>query len=106
MSDERTCRHEESLYGRCTACGKTWEQQTAERAAASRLYEDGGRQAGIDYMDEPVKCQHCGITTTRRDAIIHIQHPCPELLASQQAGEALIARIQEQEDANPFLEVQ
>jgi hypothetical protein len=102
-----SCRHEESLYGRCTACGMTWEQQTAARERASRLYEDNRiRQAGIDYMEEPVKCQHCGITTTRRDALIHIQHPCPELLASQQAGEALIARIQEREDANPFLEVQ
>lgn len=23
------CRHEESLYGRCVACGLTWEQQAA-----------------------------------------------------------------------------
>lgn len=25
-----SCRHDESLYGRCTACGLTWEQQAAE----------------------------------------------------------------------------
>jgi len=25
------CRHEESLYGRCTTCGMTWEQQAAAR---------------------------------------------------------------------------
>ncbi|MFC0626135.1 hypothetical protein [Kribbella deserti] len=30
--DRRPCRHEESLYGRCTACGMTWEQQAATRA--------------------------------------------------------------------------
>lgn len=24
------CRHETSLYGRCTDCGKTWEEQALE----------------------------------------------------------------------------
>lgn len=27
------CRHEESLYGRCVACGMTWEAQEVERAS-------------------------------------------------------------------------
>lgn len=30
------CRHEESLYGRCTACGKTWEQQQADAEAVAK----------------------------------------------------------------------
>lgn len=25
------CRHEESMHGRCTRCGQTWEQQAANR---------------------------------------------------------------------------
>jgi len=41
------------------------------------LYEDGGRQAGIDYMEEQVD---------------HIQFPCPGLLVSQE-GERLIVRF-------------
>lgn len=28
---KRPCRHEESLYGRCTTCGQTWEQQAIQR---------------------------------------------------------------------------
>jgi len=27
----QACRHEESLWGRCVACGMTWEQQAKER---------------------------------------------------------------------------
>ena len=27
------CRHEESLYGRCVTCGRTWEEQGRDRAA-------------------------------------------------------------------------
>ena len=27
------CKHDESLYGRCVACGKTWEQQASGRAS-------------------------------------------------------------------------
>lgn len=27
------CRHEESLYGRCVTCGRTWEEQDRDRAA-------------------------------------------------------------------------
>lgn len=27
----RKCDHGESLYGRCSACGMTWEQQADER---------------------------------------------------------------------------
>lgn len=27
-----TCAHLESLHGRCTACGMTWEQQAEARA--------------------------------------------------------------------------
>lgn len=29
---QRTCRHEESLWGRCTTCGMTWQQQAARGA--------------------------------------------------------------------------
>ena len=29
----RRCRHEESLYGRCVTCGRTWEEQDRDRAA-------------------------------------------------------------------------
>lgn len=28
----RVCKHEESLYGRCVACGMTWEQQASVRS--------------------------------------------------------------------------
>jgi hypothetical protein len=28
----RPCRHQESLYGRCVACGMTWEEQEEARA--------------------------------------------------------------------------
>jgi hypothetical protein len=27
------CRHEESRYGRCVSCGRTWEEQARDRAA-------------------------------------------------------------------------
>lgn len=27
------CRHEESRYGRCISCGRTWEEQARDRAA-------------------------------------------------------------------------
>ena len=67
----------------------------------SRLYEDGGRQAAIDYMAEPATCDHCNIPTTRRGMFIHTQHPCPELLASQLAGEEILARIAEQTERDP-----
>lgn len=36
MSQSSTCDHAESLYGRCTACGKTWEQQAREQQAKER----------------------------------------------------------------------
>jgi len=32
---------------------------------------------------------------------IHTQHPCPELLASQLAGEEILARIAEQTERDP-----
>jgi hypothetical protein len=65
------------------------------------LYEDGGRQAGIDYMNESVKCEHCDTTMSRREMFIHIQHPCPGLLASQQNGERLIEAINRQTERDP-----
>lgn len=33
---DRPCRHEESLHGRCVACGRTWEEQARDRAERSR----------------------------------------------------------------------
>jgi hypothetical protein len=30
--DRRKCDHHESLHGRCTACGMTWEEQSEKRA--------------------------------------------------------------------------
>lgn len=35
MNGER-CTHDESLYGRCTACGKTWDEQAEDRAVSSQ----------------------------------------------------------------------
>lgn len=28
------CLHEQSLYGRCVLCGRTWEEQAEDRARA------------------------------------------------------------------------
>lgn len=68
------------------------------------LYEDGGRQAGIDYMEEPASCDYCGLSTDRRGMIEHAtKTPCPGLLASQQEGERIIRMIQDQtQDPEPF----
>lgn len=31
MTWDETCRHEESLHGRCTRCGRTWDEQAEDR---------------------------------------------------------------------------
>lgn len=33
------CRHHDSLYGRCMACGMTWEAQTRERVERDAVVE-------------------------------------------------------------------
>lgn len=35
----RTCRHDTSMWGRCTDCGLTWEQQAAIRAQRAAIRE-------------------------------------------------------------------
>lgn len=35
----RTCRHDTSLWGRCTDCGLTWEQQAVIRAQRAAIGE-------------------------------------------------------------------
>lgn len=44
-----SCRHEESLYGRCTACGMTWEQQ-AELDPAPSIPKSWDLVADADGM--------------------------------------------------------
>ena len=36
------CDHSESLYGRCTRCGMTWEQQAQALVARLELERAGG----------------------------------------------------------------
>ena len=47
------CRHEESLYGRCVACGKTWDEQ----ARVSELVERRERKI-VEHISDPERNQH------------------------------------------------
>ncbi|HET6866299.1 MAG TPA: hypothetical protein VFH80_10260 [Solirubrobacteraceae bacterium] len=47
---EQTCDHAESLYGRCTACGMTWEQQAAEQSPPRWLREFERHPAQIELL--------------------------------------------------------
>jgi len=54
------------------------------------------------YMDDAVKCEYCGITTTRRDSFRHVQYPCPDMLAAQQRGEFLLRQLEQDEAGESF----
>jgi len=46
------CRHEESLWGRCVACGMTWEAQEKERAHECGCVPSGWYVVNPRRMDE------------------------------------------------------
>lgn len=54
-AEDAACKHEESLYGRCVACGMTWEQQAAQ-AEASMPPTDALRRHPNAKLWE---CRHC-----------------------------------------------
>ncbi|MET8648534.1 hypothetical protein [Nocardia aurea] len=47
------CRHESSLWGRCTACGLTWDQQTSEWMARNGAV-DADTAETVDEYDDAV----------------------------------------------------
>lgn len=50
-ADLGNCKHEDSLWGRCASCGRTWEQQAEDRAKGPVVrHTDPSPHAGMQVV--------------------------------------------------------
>lgn len=57
VAEGSVCRHEDSLYGRCAACGMTWEEQAAEAKRVRAILELWAMARGADAPAGIAPCE-------------------------------------------------